>query len=292
MKGITPFLWFNDNAEAAARFYSSLFKNSQIGTIRRYGDAGPGPKGSVMTLTFRLEGQEFMALNGGPVYTFSPATSFFVNCATRQETDELWKGLSKGGKVLMELDKYPFSERYGWVQDAFGLSWQLNLGPRPQKITPFLLFVGKEFGKVEEAITFYTSLFKNSRIEKIARAGSGDPDPAGSVKHAVFTLQGQEFMAMESNANHAFTFTPAISHFVNCDTQEEVNFLWEKFTESGRSEQCGWVTDKYGVSWQIIPTALGRLLGDKDPVKAQRVMKAMLKMIKIDITALQKAYDE
>src|ERR1035437_8986275 len=122
---IVPFLWFNDNAEEAMNFYISIFKNSKAGEITRYGDSGPGPKGSVMTATFKLEGQPFYALNGGPVFTFTNATSFYVNCKTVQEITRLWGKLSEGGSVLMELNKYPFSERYGWCQDKFGVSWQL-----------------------------------------------------------------------------------------------------------------------------------------------------------------------
>ena len=290
MQKIIPFLWFDDQAEEAIHFYTSLFKNSRIGSIRRYGEGGPGPAGKVMTAEFQLNGQEFMALNGGPAFTFTPAVSFFVICETPEEVDGLWRELSQGGKVLMELDKYPFSEKFGWVQDKFGVSWQLNLAGLPQRITPFLLFVGAQNGKAEEAIRFYTSVFANSAIDHIQPYGPGMGEPEGAVVNALFFLGGQDFMAMDSSLEHAFTFTPAISFFVSCQTQDEVDHFWEQLSAGGVKDQCGWLKDKYGVSWQIIPTVLGELLGDPDPVKAGRVMQAMLQMGKIDIAGLQQAY--
>ena len=162
MQKITPFLWFDNQAEEAANYYSSIFKNSKIRNVTRYAEAGAKvsgiPKGTVMTVTLQIDGQEFMALNGGPMFTFSPAISFFVNCKTQQEIDELWNKLSEGGTVLMELDKYPFSEKFGWLQDKFGVSWQLNLASRTQKITPFLVFVGEQYGKAEEAMNSVFSI--------------------------------------------------------------------------------------------------------------------------------------
>lgn len=292
MQKIIPHLWFDGKAEEAANFYISIFKNSKIVSIMRYGEAGPGPEGSVMTLTFQLDRQEFMALNGGPHFTFTPAISFFVNCETKEEVNELWEKLSDGGTVLMELDKYPFGEKFGWVADRFGVSWQLNLASRKQKITPFLMFVGEQHGKAEEAMNFYISLFNNSGIEEIERYGKGEAEPEGTVMHAAFLLNGQEFMAMDSSLEHPFTFSEAISLFVNCENQEEVDRLWEKLSEGGRKVECGWLKDKYGVSWQIVPTVLEEMLNDPDPEKSQRVMKAMLQMDKLDIEELMQAYKQ
>jgi predicted 3-demethylubiquinone-9 3-methyltransferase (glyoxalase superfamily) len=191
----------------------------------------------------------------------------------------------------MELDKYPFSEKFGWVEDKFGVSWQLNLASSMQKITPFLMFVGKQHGKAEEAMNFYISLFNNSSIGEIERYGKGEEEPEGTVKHATFSLNGQEFMAMDSNREHPFTFTEATSLFVNCETREEVDELWEKLSEGGEKQRIGWLKDKYGVSWQVVPTVLGELLNDPDPEKSQRVMKSMLQMGKIDIEKLKQAYE-
>jgi len=155
-----------------------------------------------------------------------------------------------------------------------------------QKITPFLWFDGK----AEEAMNFYVSIFKNSNVGRVTRYGDAGPGPKGSVMSATFQIEGQEFFAL--NGGPQFQFTPAISFFVNCETQQEVDELWEKLSAGGEKNRCGWLRDKYGLSWQIIPTALGEMLGDKDPAKANRVMKAMLQMDKIDVKGLKQAYDQ
>lgn len=155
-----------------------------------------------------------------------------------------------------------------------------------QKITPYLWFDNQ----AEEAMNFYTSIFKNSKIGSVSRYGEGGPAPAGTVISATFQLEGQEFMAL--NGGPAFKFTEAISFFVNCETQAEVDELWDKLSEGGDIQMCGWLKDKYGLSWQIIPTALMELMGDPDPVKAARVTNAMLQMKKIDIAELRRAYEQ
>ena len=154
-----------------------------------------------------------------------------------------------------------------------------------QKITPFLWFDDQ----AEEAMNFYVSIFKNSRVGRVTRYGEAGPGPKGTVMSATFQLEGQEFFAL--NGGPLFSFTPAISFFVNCETQQEVDELWEKLSAGGKEERCGWLKDKYGLSWQIVPSILGQLLQDKDATKAQRVMQAMLQMNKIDIAGLKRAYD-
>ncbi|MGA7380665.1 MAG: VOC family protein [Terriglobales bacterium] len=155
-----------------------------------------------------------------------------------------------------------------------------------QKITPFLWFDDK----AEEAMNFYVSIFKNSKIGSVTRYGEAGPGPKGTVMSATFQLDGQDFFAL--NGGPLFKFTEAISFFVNCETQQEVDELWEKLSAGGTKSRCGWLKDKYGLSWQIIPSVLGKMLGDKDAKKAQRVMQAMLKMDKIDIKKLEQAYDQ
>jgi len=155
-----------------------------------------------------------------------------------------------------------------------------------QKITPFLWFDDQ----AEEAANFYVSIFKNSKIVNIARYGEAGPGPAGTVMTVAFELNGQEFTAL--NGGPEFKFTEAISFFVNCESQQEVDELWEKLSEGGEEGPCGWLKDKYGLSWQIVPTVLGEMLNDPDPAKAQRVMKAMLQMQKIDIAGLKQAYGQ
>ena len=154
-----------------------------------------------------------------------------------------------------------------------------------QKITPFLWFDGK----AEEAINFYVSIFKNSKVVSVTRWGDGGPGPRGTVMSASFELEGQPFLAL--NGGPQFKFTEAISFFVNCETQQEVDDLWEKLTAGGEKQRCGWLKDKFGLSWQIIPSALGKMLQDKDAARSKRVMQAMLQMEKIDIQRLQQAYD-
>jgi predicted 3-demethylubiquinone-9 3-methyltransferase (glyoxalase superfamily) len=155
-----------------------------------------------------------------------------------------------------------------------------------QKITPFLWFNNN----AEEAMNFYVSIFKNSKVGNVTRYGDAGPGPKGSVMSATFQLDGQEFFAL--NGGPQYSFTPAISFFVNCETQQEVDELWEKLSAGGRKDRCGWLQDKYGLSWQIIPSVLGKMLGDKDPAKAKRVMQAMLQMDKLDIARLKLAYDQ
>ncbi len=291
MQKITPFLWFDNNAEEAANFYVSVFGDSKVGTITRYGEAGPAPAGTVMTVEIQLEGQKFTALNGGPHFKFTPAVSFYVACETAEKVDALWQKLSEGGSVLMELAKYPFSEKFGWVADKYGLSWQLNLASFPQKISPCLMFVGEQNGKAEDAMKFYTSQFNNSSIDRVERSAPGEGGTEGAVKHGVFSLDGQKFIAMDGGTNHPFTFTEAQSFVVDCKTQDEVDEFWQKLTAGGQESQCGWLKDKYGLSWQVTPAILIEMLQDKDAEKSKRVMEAMMQMSKIDIPTLQRAYD-
>lgn len=289
---ITPFLWFDNQAEEAVNFYITAFRNSEIKTITRYGSDGARasgmPENSVMTMAFQIEGQDFVAINGGPIFQISPTISFFVNCENVQEIDSLWERLSNGGTVMMELDKYPFAEKYGWIQDKYGVSWQLILPEREQKITTCFMFSGDQHKKAEEAINFYTSIFSDSKIIQLERYGK-EVGPEGAVVHCKFTLNGQEFIAMDSHENMGMNFNPAISMVVNCETQDEIDFYWEKLTDGGfeGAQQCGWLQDKFGVSWQIVPTVLGELLSHSD--KGGNVMQAMLQMKKLDIKMLQDA---
>ncbi len=286
---ITPFLWFNDNAEEAVNFYTSVFDNSKIQSLNRM------PDGKVMTAGFQLEGQDFAALNGGPMFTFNPAVSFFVICETAEEVDATWHKLTEGGQVMMPLDTYPWSGRYGWGQDRFGLSWQVMLGKIAdygQKIVPCFMFAGEQLAQAEEAVNFYTALFNNSKIDSISRYMAEEPAPKDAVKYAQFRLNGQTHTIMGSAMPHAFAFNEAVSFVINCETQEDVDYFWDNMTKDGGGEsQCAWLKDKYGISWQVVPPILMKLMSDPDRVKAQRVMQAMLQMKKIIIADLQKAYD-
>lgn len=185
----------------------------------------------------------------------------------------LWSELSIGGSALIELGTYPFSERYGWTMDRFGLSWQLTfMGGRAQQITPTLMFVGEQCGRAEEAISFYTSVFSNAKVGHVLRYGENeDPDKAGTIKHAGVALEGESFAVMDSARAHNFTFNEAISFIVHCNTQEEIDYFWSKLSADPKAEQCGWLKDKFGLSWQVVPTVMDEMLSDKDPAKLARV---------------------
>jgi predicted 3-demethylubiquinone-9 3-methyltransferase (glyoxalase superfamily) len=292
MQKITPHLWFDKEAKEAAGFYTSIFKDSGIKDTTTLHDT---PSGMVDVVTIVLWRQEFTLISAGPYFRFTPAVSFLVACSTKEEVDALWGELSEGGMALMALGEYPFSEKYGWVQDRYGLSWQVMfMGDREikQKITPTLLFVGKQCGKAEEAITFYASVFHDAKVGEILRYGKGEePDKEGTVKHAAFMLEGLDFAAMDSAHEHNFTFNEAISFMVHCDTQEEIDYYWGKLSADPMAEQCGWLKDKYGLSWQIVPTVMAEMLKDKDEKKIARVTEAFLKMKKFDIDALKLAYE-
>ncbi len=297
MQKITPFLWFDNNAEEAVNFYTSVFNDSKILTVNRYDEAGAkasGQKtGSAMTVAFKLEGQNFTALNGGPYFKLNQSISFFVYCESDNKIEKIYKKLSEGGVVMMPLDKYDWSPRYAWVIDKFGLSWQLDVDKinNSQKILPAFLFVNDKVLKVKEAVNYYSTVFPDSKIimEWPYDKSAGLPD--GTLLFAQFKLADHLFNAMSGVGEHKFDFNEAFSFVVNCKDQEEVDYYWNKLTSDGGMESmCGWLKDKYGVSWQIVPTRLIELLGDPDPVKAQKVIVVMLKMKKIIILDLENAY--
>ena len=297
MTRLSTHLWFDKEAREAAEFYTSVFGASDGGEsrVKNTTTLHDTPSGSVDLVTMDLVGQEFALISAGPLFKFNPSVSFLVACRTKDEVDSLWEKLSKGGTALMPLGAYPFSERYGWTQDRYGLSWQVMFtGDRviQQKITPVLMFVGEICGKTEEAIGFYASVFHNAKVGDIMRYGPGaEPDREGTVKFAGFTLEGQEFAAMDSAHRHNFSFNEAISFMVHCETQNEIDYYWEKLSAVRAAEQCGWVKDRYGLSWQIVPNMMDSMLKDRDPKKIARVTQAFLKMKKFDIAALKRAYE-
>jgi predicted 3-demethylubiquinone-9 3-methyltransferase (glyoxalase superfamily) len=293
MQKITTHLWFDKEAKEAADLYTSIFKNSKIKSMSTLRDT---PSGTVDLLAIELLGQEFRMISAGPLFKFTPAVSFLVACDTKAEVDSLWKELSKGGSALMELGEYPFSERYGWTKDRYGLSWQLMfMGGREtkQKITPTLMFVGAQCGRAEEAANFYASVFHHAKVGHVMRYGENEaPDKAGTIKHAGVTLEGENFAVMDSARAHNFTFNEAISFMVQCNDQDEIDYFWSRLSADPKTEQCGWLKDKFGLSWQIVPTVMGEMLGDKDKTRVARVTEAFLKMKKFDIAKLKEAYGQ
>jgi predicted 3-demethylubiquinone-9 3-methyltransferase (glyoxalase superfamily) len=244
-------------------------------------------------VTIDLLDQEFTLISAGPLFKFNPSISFLVARETKDEINTLWEKLSLEGEILMELGEYPFSEKYGWIRDKFGVSWQIMYTTRKiqQFITPTLMFIGDNWGKAENAIDFYTSVFRDSEVGDILRYDADEePDKEGTIKHAAFTLEGQEFAAMDSARPHDFTFNEAISFMVKCKNQEEIDYYWEKLSAVPEAEQCGWLKDKYGLSWQIVPSIMDKMMKSSDEKKFSQVTEAFLKMKKFDIATLEKAY--
>lgn len=275
---IFPCLWFDGQAKAAADFYCSIFDNSKI-TVE-----------SPMVVKFEIEGKTIMGLNGGPMFKINPSISLFVTCKSNGEVENIWNKLIEGGSAMMPLGSYPWSEKYGWVVDKFGMTWQLMVGELPvgtQKITPSFLFAGGQYGKAQQAINHYTSIFPNSQIHNLQIYQEGEAQPAGNLKFGHFSLQQQLFAAMDGFGDHESKFNEGVSLYVECETQNEIDNYWDKLTEGGQESRCGWLIDKFGVSWQIIPGIIGSLM--RDPEKAPRVMQEVMKMKKINIETLMNA---
>lgn len=303
---IVPHLWYDKEAKEAAEFYASIFPDSAVTNVSTLHDT---PSGDCDVVSFELWGQKFMAISAGPLFKFNPSVSFIVNFDplffdpsarekyAREKLDAVWEKLSDGGTVLMPIDQYPFSERYGWVQDKYGLSWQLMLtnpegDPRPP-IIPFMLFVGKNSGKAEEAINFYLSVFRNSRQGQLVRHSAGqEPEKEGTIMFADFMIENSWFAAMDSAREHNFAFNEAVSFMVYCEGQEEIDYYWGRLSAVPEAEQCGWLKDKYGLSWQIVPTVMDEMMRTGTREQIARLTEAFLKMKKFDIATLQTAFDE
>jgi predicted 3-demethylubiquinone-9 3-methyltransferase (glyoxalase superfamily) len=295
---IIPHLWYDKEAKEAARFYTSVFPDSRITFEATLHNT---PSGDVDSVEFEIWGYKFMAISAGPLFQFNPSVSFMVNFDPSREKDAgkkidaVWEKLSQGGKILMPLDKYPFSERYGWVQDKYGLSWQLLLanpeGEKRPVIVPSLLFTGDVCSKAEEAIKFYLSVFKNTREGNLHRYGPNQaPDKEGTVMYADFMLENQWMAAMDSAHDHKFGFNEAISFIVICDTQKEIDYYWEKLSAVPEAEQCGWLKDNFGLSWQVAPAIMNDMMNKGTRAEIDRVTQAFLKMKKFDIKKLEEAY--
>jgi len=297
---IIPNLWFDRQAEEAARFYASVFKNSRVSELTRAGKAGfevTGiPEGAVVTVEFELEGHRFIAINGGPLFKFNPSVSFLVACETRAEVDSSGQGLSPGGAALMELGEYPFSRRYGWAQDRYGLSWQIMfMGDikTKQKITPTLMFVGGEAGKAEQAINLYVSIFHNAGAGDILRYGKGEaPDREGTIKHAAFTLEGQEFAAMDSAIRTPSASTRPYRSWCSAGTRRKSTTTGPSSPTAGRRACAAGSRTNSASRGRLRPRSWRACWRDPDKARTERVTSAFLKMKKFDVAALLKAYRE
>lgn len=276
---IYPCLWFDGKAKEAAEFYCSIFNNSKINAE------------TPLVVKWELEGTTIMGLNGGPMFTINPSISLFVSCDSAEETERIWNGLIEGGSAMMPLDKYPWSEKYGWLTDKFGMTWQIMQGQQPAgrpKIIPSFLFAGDQYSKAVEAINAWTSIFPNSTAHQLMLYAEGEPQPAGNLKFGHFTLNNTLFAAMDGIGDHKFKFNEAVSLVVECENQEEIDNFWNKLTaDGGKESMCGWLSDKFGVNWQIVPKNIGAIM--MDPQKGPRAMQEIMKMKKLDIALLENA---
>ena len=293
---IIPNLWFEDNAQEAVEFYTSAFPESHLLTKSYYpnsvedglADFQLERAGQVLTIDFELGQLPFVAINAGPEFQFNPSISFMVNFdpsrdnQAREHLDYLWNKLVDGGQALMPIDAYPYSKRYGWVEDRFGLSWQLILtdpaGESRPFIVPSLLFGDLSTNHAEEAIQFYVSVFNNARVGILAPyPDDTDQTNEGSLMFGDFMLENQWFAAMDSaDVEHNFKFNEAVSFAVGCKDQAEIDYYWEKLSSDSQFEQCGWCKDKFGLSWQIVPENMEELMQRPDAFSRMMAMKKIV----------------
>ena len=273
---IVPNIWCNGNAEEVVDFYRKAFPDTEELGRSYYPTEGLADfqqalAGKVLVVEFAIRGFRMITINAGPEFTPTPMLSFMINfdpasddqAATR--IDEVWERLAEGGQILMPLDAYPFSRRYGWVQDRFGVSWQLMLtdpdgDPRPFVI-PALMFAGDNVNRAEEAVTIYTSLFDDATVGTLARYDQDqDAVKAGALMFGEFAVGDQWLAVMDSPAAHDFTFNEGVSLQIECADQAEIDHFWERLSTVPEAEACGWCKDQFGVSWQVVPRGMEQQL--------------------------------
>lgn len=274
-KNIYPSVWCNNNAREVADFYISVFPETKI------------VEENPIVVMITIAGNKIMLLNGGDVFQPTPAFSLMYLSTSSQEVEAIYNKLADGGKPLMPLDSYPFSEKYGWTDDKYGVSWQLYTGKEEdirQKIVPTLMFIGDNNGKAKEAANLYTSIFPNSSIAGMLQYTGDEGEVKGNIMHGEFIINDYLIGIMDSSLHHQFTFTEGMSLVVNCKDQNEIDLYWNALTANGGAESmCGWLKDTYGLSWQIVPEKISELLQ-----KSPAVQEALLQMKKINIAALER----
>lgn len=274
---IYPCIWCNNNAREMADFYCSVFPETKIS------DENP------VVVMLEMFGQKLMLLNGGDIFKPNPSISLMFLTMSENEVEEIWNKLLPEGESMMPLDAYPFSPKYGWVQDKYGVSWQLYTAQNEnhiiQKIVPTLMFTGAQNGRATEAAQLYTSLFPNSEIRGAMYYTEESGEPETNVQHGEFIINNYLLMMMDSSLEHQFGFAEGVSLVAECDYQEEIDNYWNALTSGGGEEsQCGWLKDPFGVSWQIVPAQLDEWLKE-----SPKVMDEVLKMKKLDMQVLSEA---
>jgi len=276
---IYPCVWCNNNAAELAEFYVSVFPDTKII------DENP------FVVRLAMSGQRLMLLNGSDLFRPNPSISLMYLTSLESEVEQIYAKLIETGTALMPLDKYPFSPMYGWVEDQFGVSWQLYTGKEEdiiQKIVPTLMFVNHNNGKAAEAVDFYTSLFPDAESRGLLRYSGEEGETTGNIQHGEFLINHYLLMIMDSSWPHAFNFTEGVSLVVECDSQQEIDSYWSGLISGGGEESmCGWLKDRYGVRWQIVPSTIDKLIA-----KSPGVMEEMMKMRKLDIRRLQQAAEQ
>ena len=290
---IVPCLWFDDQAEQAAAFYTDTFPGGRVIAVSHYPESfdNPGgkPRGSVLTVEFEVAGQRFTALNGGPQFSMNPSISFFVNVDSADEANRLFSTLEDRGSVLMPLDAYPWSERYGHSCVVFdGKMWRRPGGP---VIAPCLMFSGARHGLAEAALQKSAEIFPDGTIHSLERYAEGE-GPEGTLKHGRVVVANQDLIAMDSHIDHGIDFNEGISLQVMCANQQEIDRYWEALaSDGGAPGRCGWLKDQFGISWQVVPQGHKEWFTTSDAAARDRVFAAVLEMEKLDIATLQAAFD-
>jgi predicted 3-demethylubiquinone-9 3-methyltransferase (glyoxalase superfamily) len=293
---IVSCLWFDQNAADGVRLYTEALPDARHAATSYYPEAHDSPSGVAggkeLTVAFEAGGCSFTTLNGGPHFKPNPSVSFFLEVASAEDVNRIAGLLLAGGKALMALGSYPWSDRYGWVSDRFGFSWQVMVPRSPVErvaIAPCLMFSDDRHGRAEEAMRAYAEIFPESQVQSIVRYEAGE-GPTDTVKHGRVTLAGKTFVAMDSHAPHGFAFNEAISFQVMCHDQTEVDRYYTALSHGGAESRCGWLKDRFGLSWQIVPVDMPRWMTGGDRAARDRAFQAMMTMKKLDIAAMEKAF--
>lgn len=280
-KHIYPCIWCNNNAKEMANFYCKVFPHTKIIS-----------ENSVVVI-IEIDGHPLMLLNGGDHFRPNPSVSIMYLTTSEIEVETIWNQLAEKGKVLMPIDEYPFSPKYGMVEDQYGVSWQLYTGKAEhivQKIVPTLMFTGANNGKAKEAATLYTSLFPNSALRGMLEYTGNEGEIKGNVQHGEFMIDNYLLMIMDSSYDHKFNFTEGVSLVALTNGQEETDKYWNALTaDGGKESMCSWLKDKYGLSWQIVPKFLIEIVTGSDKQKAKKAMDAVMKMKKIIVSEIEAA---
>lgn len=300
---IIPCIWLESRAREAAAWYTGIFPESACEYEAVLPDT---PGGEAVILTVNLWGSRIQLLEAGPMFERNPSFSYMVACATCEQAEQLWQALSDGGRaqVRMPFDRYPFCEKYGWLTDRFGISWQVmhDGGQAVQRITPALLFTDEIGGQAEEAMNSYCALLRQRGIDAGGMEGhlqytapAQAVGKAGLLATGRFRLAGREIMVMDSavmdsTVKHEFTFNPMQSFIIYCTDQAEVDYFWRNLSADAASEQCGWLKDRFGVSWQIIPEVMEDMMANGSREQIARLVQSFVSMKKLDIAEMEAAY--